>query len=201
MATFNPAQAPNFATPPNFNAGSSSFTPGVGSSAAFVPKKKQVQADPSGGSFPALGSQQATAQAAPKKEPEDYCYGKPKDFFIYDFDEATNTCFCIPEQLTFVATYYCEHYNAPIDILMWLYDMAEYRDEQAERKKIDEMYKKDTKKTGAQAQHPKKSDKKKQDEYEVDWGEEDTTFGHPNQKPKKKAPVAPPKGPAAAGGK
>jgi hypothetical protein len=28
---------------------------------------------------------------------------------------------------------------------MWLYDMAEYRDEVIEQKRIDELYKKDTK--------------------------------------------------------
>jgi hypothetical protein len=33
--------------------------------------------------------------------------------------------------MTFVACHFPEHYNAPIDILMWLYDMAEYRDEVA----------------------------------------------------------------------
>ena len=37
-------------------------------------------------------------------------------------------CICLPEQLTFIAIYYIEHYYSPIDILMWLYDMAEYRD-------------------------------------------------------------------------
>jgi hypothetical protein len=31
--------------------------------------------------------------------------------------------------MTFVAVNYPEHYNGPIDILMWLYDMAEYRDD------------------------------------------------------------------------
>jgi len=32
----------------------------------------------------------------------------------------------MPEQLTFVACHYPEHYSMPIDILMWLYDMALY---------------------------------------------------------------------------
>lgn len=32
---------------------------------------------------------------------------------------------------------YIEHYHAPVDLLMWLYDMAEYRDELAELKRID----------------------------------------------------------------
>jgi hypothetical protein len=30
--------------------------------------------------------------------------------------------------MAFIARYYPEHYSSPIDILMWLYDMAEWRD-------------------------------------------------------------------------
>jgi len=37
--------------------------------------------------------------------------------------------------MEFVAIHFIEHYNSPIDILMWLYDMAEYRDEQAKAAK------------------------------------------------------------------
>jgi hypothetical protein len=39
------------------------------------------------------------------------------------------------EQLSFVANHFIEHYDNPIDILMWLYDMAEYRDELAKSAK------------------------------------------------------------------
>jgi hypothetical protein len=35
---------------------------------------------------------------------------------------------CTFEQLVFVSIHYQEHYTYPIDILKWLYDMAEYRD-------------------------------------------------------------------------
>jgi hypothetical protein len=38
--------------------------------------------------------------------------------------------------MEFVAKHFIEHYDSPIDILMWLYDMAEYRDEQAKATKI-----------------------------------------------------------------
>ena len=95
----------------------------------FIPKKKQAEMGVSG-AFPALGST-TTAPAAEKKKDEnaDPCYGKPKEFFIYEYDARTNVCMCKAEQLTFVACNYPEHYSSPIDILMWLYDMAEYRDE------------------------------------------------------------------------
>lgn len=48
-----------------------------------------------------------------------------------------NACICSKEQLGFVATYFPEHYFTPIDILMWLYDMAEYRDACEEAKNQD----------------------------------------------------------------
>ena len=32
--------------------------------------------------------------------------------------------------MKFIAIHYPEHYSAPIDILMWLYDMAEWREAQ-----------------------------------------------------------------------
>jgi hypothetical protein len=38
--------------------------------------------------------------------------------------------------MAFVATHFIEHYESPVDILMWLYDMAEHRDKQAEATKI-----------------------------------------------------------------
>ena len=116
-----------------------------------------------GQDFPKVG-EQATAKPVEKKEPEDPTYGKDKEFFIYEFDENRNVCICLPEQLTFIATYYIEHYYTPIDILMWLYDMAEYREQQAEQDAID--------KRNAAAQ---KKRKVKQEEEEE---EEDSTFGY-----------------------
>jgi len=71
-----------------------------------------------------------------KKEEEDPCYGKEKEFFIYEFDQIRNVCVCTPDQLTFIACHYIEHYFQPIDILMWLYDKANERDE---RKKYLEL--------------------------------------------------------------
>jgi hypothetical protein len=95
----------------------------------FIPKKKQAELGISG-AFPALGTTTTPGQAEKKKdENADPCHGKPKEFFIYDYDPRSNVCVYKAEQLTFVATYYHEHYDSPIDILMWLYDMAEYRDE------------------------------------------------------------------------
>jgi hypothetical protein len=67
---------------------------------------------------------------------EDPCKGKKKEFFIYDLDPVRNVCICTEEQMKFIAISFPEHYSAPIDILMWLYDMAEYRDEQAKAAKI-----------------------------------------------------------------
>ena len=110
----------------NFNAGASSFNP---SSGGFVPKSKQA----AGGEFPALGGGDNKTQAAPAKkkdEDEDPCKGKPTEFFIYDLDPNRNVCICTEEQMKFIAIHYPEHYSAPIDILMWLYDMAEWREAQ-----------------------------------------------------------------------
>lgn len=50
-------------------------------------------------------------------------------------DPNTGVCICAAEQLTFVAIHYSEYYNTPVDILGWLYDMAEYREEQERYKK------------------------------------------------------------------
>ena len=108
-------------------------------SAVFVPKRKQAavaqQAAPE--SFPTLGEAAATtgkktttvAAPAKKKEDEDPCKGKGKEFFIYQYDQLSNACICGYDQLTFISIHYPEHYSSPIDILMWLYDMAVYRDE------------------------------------------------------------------------
>lgn len=107
----------------------------------FVFKKKTPAVVNTGATeFPALGETGAAEagkkkKAEVKKEPEDPCYGREKEFFIYDFDEVANVCICSPEQLGFVATHYPDHYFIPIDILGWLYEMAVYR-EQAEQDNV-----------------------------------------------------------------
>ncbi len=53
----------------------------------------------------------------------------PKEFFIYEYDEKKNVFILQREQMTFIAFYYHAHYESPVDILMWLYDMAEYRED------------------------------------------------------------------------
>lgn len=63
------------------------------------------------------------------------CRGKPKEFFIHELDPVR--CICSKEQIVFVANYFPEHYFTPSDILMWLYDMAEYRDACEEVKNKD----------------------------------------------------------------
>lgn len=111
------------ATTSSFNTSSfSSFKPG--GSSAFVPKSKQAAA-PSN-DFPTLGGDVGKQQPKKleKKEPEDPSHGKPKEFFIYEFNEARNVCICLPEQLEFIACFYSDHYFGAIDMLMWLYDMA-----------------------------------------------------------------------------
>lgn len=184
--------------PATGGAATSSFSAGGGS--VFIPKKKQAAAG--GGDFPALGQTGApAAKEAPKKEPEDPCYGKPKEFFIYDFNQQTNTCFCLPEQLTFVATYYTDHYFAPIDILMWLYDMAEYRDAVKEQKELDEKKAKQAAALGAAKSGPtvtaaasKGKVAKKEVTYELSDEEEESTFGNNyKQLAKKKSAPAPSK--------
>jgi hypothetical protein len=82
-----------------------------------------------------LTGSQSKQAAAPKKELEDPCDGKPKEFFIYSLDPSTGVCICTPDQLKFVAIHYTEYYFTPIDILGWLYDMAVYRDEQEANKR------------------------------------------------------------------
>lgn len=95
----------------------------------FIPKKKQAEMGINS-AFPPIGATTSAAPAEKKKdENADPCQGKPKEFFIYDYDPRGNVCICKAEQLTFVACHYPEHYNTPIDILMWLYDMAQYRDD------------------------------------------------------------------------
>jgi hypothetical protein len=64
-----------------------------------------------------------------EKDDEDPCKGKPKEFFIYEYDEKAKVCKCKTEQLTFIAIHYPENFDEPIDLLMNLYDMAENRDD------------------------------------------------------------------------
>ena len=94
--------------------------------------------------------------------------------------------------MRFIAIHYSEHYNAPIDILMWLYDMAEYRDQQKIAKKNE--------KKGAGG---KKTAKKDSDE-DVDY--EESTFSLKGHKDFKKVaaakkPAAPPQKPVFGAGK
>lgn len=95
--------------------------------------------------------------------------------------------------MKFIAIHYPEHYSAPIDILMWLYDMGEYRDS-----------------LKAQKKKPSKTDKKqtqKRDEYsDDDVDMEETTLTLKSHKDFKKAtqakkPVAPPSKPVFGAGK
>jgi hypothetical protein len=60
---------------------------------------------------------------------DDPCQGKPMEFFIYEYDARTNTCMYSAQQLTFVASHYPEYYSSPYNILKWLYEMAQYRDD------------------------------------------------------------------------
>jgi hypothetical protein len=101
--------------------------------------------------------------------------------------------------MTFVACHFPEHYNAPIDILMWLYDMAEYRDEVAAAARREQNRAKTilAGKKGGKAR-PESSDD------EVDM--EDTTFSIKSHKDFKKTtaakkPAAPPSKPVFGAGK
>ena len=71
--------------------------------------------------LPVIGS-----RADQPAEVEDPCFGEQKEFFIYELNKKKNVCFYRCEQLSFIASHYPEHYKAPIDILIWLYDVASY---------------------------------------------------------------------------
>ena len=88
--------------------------------------------------------------------------------------------------MKFIARYYYEHYQAPIDILMWLYDMAEYRDMQKFAEK--------NKKKGTTAGGKKAARKDDYSDEDVDY--EETTFSVKSHKDFKK-PAAAAKKPAA----
>ena len=169
------------ATTSSFNTSSfSSFKPGA--SSAFVPKSKQAAA-PSN-DFPTLGGDVGKQQPKKleKKEPEDPCHGKPKEFFIYEMNPVRNVCICLPEHMEFIAIHYSEHYFNPIDILMWLYDMAEYRDDVIEQKRLDDEYNKGPIGKGKPVQT--KGRKHVKDDSEE---EEESSFGY---KLPKKRPAA-----------
>jgi hypothetical protein len=80
---------------------SSAFTPSSGgtSSGGYIPKGRQAQTAVGGGDYPALGSTTSHSQqpAVQKKELEDPCDGKPKEFFIYSLDPASGICICTAE--------------------------------------------------------------------------------------------------------
>ena len=94
--------------------GSAAFVPG--GSKTFVPKSKMPVVE-----IPVIGS-----RADQPAEVEDPCYGEQKEFFIYEFNEKKNVCICRFEQMSFIAAHYPEYYMCPIDILIWLYDVASY---------------------------------------------------------------------------
>ena len=69
-------------------AGSAAVVPG--GRKAFVPKNKKPVEE-----YPVIGSTTSSKQpAAKKKEVEDPCFGKQKEFFIYEYNEKKNVCFC-----------------------------------------------------------------------------------------------------------
>lgn len=154
----------------------------------FIPKKKQAELGLSG-AFPALGTTTSAPAEKKKDENADPCQGKPKEFFIYEYDARSNVCICKAEQRTFVAIHFPDHYDSPIDILMWLYDMAEYRDEIKRQPKI--------------TPNTKQTKKKEIEEYdEID--DEETNFGPKSYKDIKKQakkPAAPPSKPQMKDGK
>lgn len=128
---------------------------------------------------------------------EDPCKGKKKEFFIYDLDPVRNVCICTEEQMKFIAISFPEHYSAPIDILMWLYDMAEYREFQQEQKRAVKKPANTAGKKGAARQEYS-------DEDDVDY--EETTFSIKSHKDMKKVttakkPAAPPSKPVFGAGK
>jgi len=62
--------------------------------------------------------------------------------------------------MSFVASFYPEHYSTPIDILMWLYDMALYTEQVEDQKRMEaEMYSAPNRKAGQQTGKGKKGKK------------------------------------------
>jgi hypothetical protein len=63
----------------------------------FIPKKKHAELGVKG-AFPALGAATASTPSQKKKdENADPCHGKPKEFFIYEYDNRSNVCICKAE--------------------------------------------------------------------------------------------------------
>ena len=58
----------------------------------------------------------------------DPCLGKPKEFFIFEYNTITGQCICTVEQLTFIACYYTDHYHSPFSLLVYLYNVAEKKE-------------------------------------------------------------------------
>jgi len=78
-------------------------------------------------------------------EAEDPCFGKEKEFFIYEVDAKRNVI-ANRAQLTFIACHYIEHYFQPRDILERLYEIANDRRqlwEEKMRRQIGEKKKQD----------------------------------------------------------
>ena len=92
-------------------------------------------------------------------------------------NKARNEVIFLPEQLEFIASHHPEHKVEPVDILMWLYDMAQYRDDVIEQKRIDKEYKK-----GPAGNKGKKSvwtKKNKQvNEHSEEEEEKDSVYGY-----------------------
>ena len=74
--------------------------------------------------LPVIGS-----RADQPAEVEDPCFGKQKEFFIYELNDKKNVCICRYEQMSFIAANYPEYYKTPIDILVWLYDAASHAED------------------------------------------------------------------------
>ena len=68
------------------------------------------------------------------EKPVDPCFGKPKEFFVYEMDLKRNVCICTADQMEFIALNYKEHYYEPIEKLKWLQNQAIKRDNQFEKK-------------------------------------------------------------------
>ena len=90
-------------------------------------------------------------------------------------NKARNEIICLPEQLEFIASHHPEHSVKPVDILMWLYDMAQYRDDTIEQERID----KELNKGSAGKEKPQATKEKKhvsEDSEEEDFPEDDEHY-------------------------
>ena len=105
------------------------------------------------------------------KNYEDPTFNMPKEFFIYEYNEKANVCICTESQLGFIAKHYIEYYKTPINILIWLYDVASYAEDLLDEQVVY---------TG-----PKQKQKKRQDEEEKDL-DDDGSFVKSKENQKKK---------------